>query len=81
MLRSFSISFKVSGEKGALPSKACRTMPSSRSPGSCLSAPPSLQYLEQAFFHADAGLDAFDDDRMFFGFDHVINLPKYQYNI
>src|SRR5271157_227176 len=32
MLRSFSISFKVSVEKGALPSKACSTMPSSRSP-------------------------------------------------
>src|ERR1017187_3078442 len=30
--RSFSISFSVLSEKGALPSKACSTMPSSRSP-------------------------------------------------
>src|SRR5664279_2357070 len=35
----------------------------------------SLEHLEQAFLHADAGLDAFDDEATMFC--HGSNVPKY----
>ena len=63
MLRSFSISFRVFSENGAFPSKACKHNAFQQvAEGHVFQFGQAFEDLQQAFFHAYAGLHAFYDD-------------------